>query len=144
MGSYRNYKFSIYKNDTNISAQEIFNSMCRLMTERNLGFWGIRENIEEIIEVNNGSVLSDKLVLVSYNPKKWIDRDKEMIILSKMFPDIIFKTFAVDHWNEKEAWNAYYKNGVSYYPKKYGKSFKEETLNLKIKKMEKIIVFQNQ
>lgn len=136
MGTYRNYKFSVYRNDNNIPIQEIFDAICKMMVEQNRGFWGIQENIQEIIDENNGKVTSEDLILVSYTSKKWIDRDKEMSILSKMFPSVIFKTFAVNDCDKKDAWNVYYKDGISYCPKKYGKAFKEATLDMKRRRIE--------
>ena len=108
------------------------------MNEQNFGFWGIQENIQDIIDFNNGKIFSKDLILKSYNPKKWIDRDKEMTILSRNFPDVIFKTFAINESNNKDVWNVYYKNGISYCPKKYGKPFKEQTIEIEIKRIEKI------
>ena len=56
------------------------------------------------------------LVLEDDDASKWYDNEKEMLELSKEFPDILFKLHGVGEESE-DIWNEYFMSGKSQYCK---------------------------
>lgn len=78
-------------------------------------YYPFEYSLNEFLDENdedNGTVFA--LVLENDDASKWYDNEKEMIELSKEFPDVLFKLHGAGEESE-DIWDEYFMNGKSQY-----------------------------
>ena len=67
-------------------------------------------------EITEESGITFALTLENDYASKWYDNEKEMLELSKEFPDVLFKLHGIGEESE-DIWNEYFMNGKNQYCK---------------------------
>ena len=78
-------------------------------------FYAFKYDLENFVKKENiKSRADDRLLLDSGDEYKWYDNEEDMRLLSKEFPDILFKLYGKGEDNE-DIWNKYFMNGKMQY-----------------------------
>ena len=114
MGYYTNYNLTVTKIDKVFEEKVDISAEQQLIISKKLieiSDWFEADDLENILKWNNDNPLYG---LIYYDEMKWYDHYKDMIELSKIFPELYFELEG--HGEEPDdIWREYFHNGERYH-----------------------------